>query len=157
MLAWEIAHQWQQANCMTPFEELLGAYLSIGLVHSTPEVFLLAREVTWDPVTREILQPSAFSLQPSPNAWFVELAASGTQVSGFRFAGPAGASHPLRHPSPVREFMRVATHPHEFVLWCRQSADRKHDIHAYKWDHLARRVNLSCPPLSASAPLRENL
>jgi hypothetical protein len=132
MLAWEIARQWQEANCMTPFEEILGAHLSGGLVHSTPEVFLLAREVTWDPVAKEILQPSAFSLagpavashplrQPSPNAWFVELA--------------AGACH-----NPVKEFLRVAPRSHQFVLWCRQSKGRKHDIHAYKWDHLARRV-----------------
>jgi hypothetical protein len=44
MLAWEIARQWQEANCMTHFEEILGAHLSCGLVHSTPEVFLLAQE-----------------------------------------------------------------------------------------------------------------
>jgi hypothetical protein len=81
-----------------------------------------------------------------PNAWFVTLAASGTQVSGLR-----------SHPSPIREFLRVATHPHKFVLWCRQSQCRPHNLHAYKWDHLARRVNLSSPPLCASAPLRDNL
>lgn len=109
---------------MTPFEEIIGRHLSCGLVHSTPSLFLLASEVCWDPVSREILQPSAFSLQTFPNAWFVELAAA--------------TCH-----NPVKEFLRVATHPHKFVLWCRQSKGRKHDIHAYRWQHLARRVGLS--------------
>lgn len=126
MLAWEIARQWQEANCMTPFEELLGWHLSGGLIHSTKDVFLLAQEVTWDPVSREILQPSAFSLQPSPNAWFTELAAASPTVQ--------------QSNSPIAEFLRVAPHPHEFVLWCRQSKGRKHDIHSYRWNHLARRV-----------------
>jgi hypothetical protein len=132
MLAWEIARQWQSENCMTPFEEVLGAHLSCGLVHSTPSVFLLAQEVTWDPVAKEILQPSAFSLQSSPNAWFVELAASATQVSGFK-----------SQVSPIREFLRIAPRAHEWTLWCRQSKGRKHDIHSYRWSHLARRVGLS--------------
>jgi hypothetical protein len=123
MLAWEIARQWQSENCMTPFEEILGAHLSCGLVHSTPEVFLLAQEVIWDPVAKEILQPSAFGLQPSLNAWFVELA--------------AGTCH-----NPVKEFLRVAPRSHQFVLWCRQSKGRKHDIHSYRWSHLARKVGL---------------
>ena len=111
---------------MTPFEEVLGWHLSGGLIHSTKDVFLLAQEVTWDPVAKEILQPSAFSLQPSPNAWFVELA--------------AGTCH-----NPVKEFLRVAPRSHQFVLWCRQSKGRKHDIHSYRWNHLARRVGLPSP------------
>jgi hypothetical protein len=104
---------------MTPFEEILGEHLSYGLVHSTPECFLLAREVTWDPVQRAIVEPGPV------NAWFVELAASSD------------------HSFPISEFLRVATRPHEFVLWCRQAMGRKHDIHSYRWDHLARRVGLS--------------
>lgn len=109
---------------MTPFEEILGAHLSSGLVHSTPSVFLLAREVTWDPVAREILSPSDFSLSPF-NAWFVELAAS------------------ANHSAPIAEFLRVASRPHEFVVWYRASRNRPHNLHAYRWDHLARRVGLS--------------
>jgi len=150
MLAWEIAKQWQAANCMTPFEELLGAYLSSGLLHSTPEVFLLAREVTWDPSTKQIIPSSRSRLLSPGNAWFVELAASN------------------HHSNPIREFLRVVTHPLPYVLWCRQSVNRQHDIHAYRWSHLARRVNLSSPPLCdcrpgrcfasvTAAPLRENL
>ena len=50
---------------MTPFEEVLGWHLSGGRIYSTKDVFLLASEVCWDPVSREILQPSAFSLPPT--------------------------------------------------------------------------------------------
>jgi len=116
MFAWEIAHQWQSANCMTPFEELLGWHLSCGLVHSTPSVFLLAQECRWDPAVKEIAKGPA-------NAWFVELAAA--------------TCH-----NPMKEFLRVATRPHEFVLWYRQSPGRPHNLHAYRWEHLARRVRL---------------
>ncbi len=119
---------------MTPFEEVLGWHLSGGLIHSTKDVFLLAQEVTWDPVAKEILQPSAFSQagpavashplrQPSPNAWFVELA--------------AGTCH-----NPVKEFLRVAPRSHEWTLWYRAARNRPHNIHAYKWAHLARRVGM---------------
>ena len=132
MLAWEIARQWQAENCMTPFEKILGAYLSTGLVHSTRDCFLLAREVIWDPSQKAIVEGRKSRVEgQQPNAWFVELAASAIQVSGFSF-----------QVSPVREFLRVATRPHEFVLWCRQSKNRKHDIHAYRWSHLAKRVGL---------------
>ena len=117
MLAWETARKWQQDNCMIPFEEILGWHLSCGLVHSTPSVFLLARQVTWDPALMEIVKGV-------PNAWFVELAAASN------------------HSAPISEFLRVASCPHEFVLWYRQSKNRKHDIHAYRWSHLAKRVGI---------------
>jgi hypothetical protein len=100
---------------MTPFEETLGWHLSCGLVHSTRSVFLLAHEVNWDPFAKEIVQDGL------PNAWFVQLAAA--------------TCH-----SPVREFLRVAARPHDFVLWCRQAPGRPHDIHSYRWAHLAKRV-----------------
>ena len=122
MLAWEIARNWQAENCMTPFEEILGAHLSGGLVYSTKDCFLLAQEVTWDPVQKAIVESRESRVEgQQPNAWFVELAAA--------------TCH-----NPVKEFLRIAPRSHEFVLWCRQSKGRKHDIHSYRWDHLARRV-----------------
>ncbi len=132
MLAWEIARQWQAENCMTPFEEILGWHLSCGLVHSTPSVFLLAQECHWtgeEMISRRDAETQGKEL----NAWFVELAAASVQPSTLD-------SRPST--SPIREFLRVATRPHKFVLWCRQSQGRKHDIHAYRWDHLAKRVKL---------------
>ena len=113
---------------MTPFEELLGQYLSCGLVHSTPSVFLLAKEVRWDPVAKEIIEGN-------PNAWFAELAAASasplTQLSSFKF-----------QVSPVREFLRIAPHYHQWALWCRVSKSGSHDIHAYRWHKMAQRVGL---------------
>ena len=104
-------------HCVTPFEEVLGQYLSSGLMHSTPSIFLLAREVHWDNVQKEIIEGR-------PNAWFVELAAS------------AG------HSRPVKEFMRVASRYHKWALWYRASKSGNHHIHAYRWHMLARRVGL---------------
>jgi hypothetical protein len=117
MLAWEIARQWQLDNGMTPFEEVLGRHFSCGLVHSTLSVFLLASEVCWDPASGEIGQGE-------PNAWFVELAAATCT-------------------NPIAEFLRVATRPHHYVLWYRAARNRPHNLHAYTWRHLARRVGLS--------------
>jgi hypothetical protein len=145
MLAWEIARQWQSENCMTPFEEVLGWHLSGGLIYSTKDVFLLARECHW--TGEEMISRRDAEAQGLPiNAWFVELAASATQVSGFK-----------SQVSPIREFLRVAPRAHEWTLWYRAARNRPHNIHAYKWAHLARRVNLSPSPLCASASLRENL
>lgn len=114
---------------MTPFEEILGWHLSGGLIHSTPSVFLLAQEVTWDPEKSEIRNQKS----EMPNAWFVELAAAGT----FSRRGAEAQRN------PVREFMRVAPKAHEWTIWYRQAQGRPHNIHAYRWNHLARRVGLS--------------
>lgn len=139
MLAWEIARKWQSENCMTPFEEILGWHLSGGLVYSTREVFLLAQECHWTgeemisrrdaAVTDAEHRPGQQTQDFPMNGWFVELA----------------AASPTAHQSnsPIAEFLRVAPHPHKFVLWCRQSKGRKHDIHSYRWSHLARRVGLA--------------
>jgi len=117
MLPWEVARRWQQENSSATFEETLGAHLSSGVVHSTPSVFILAHEVTWDPHSKEIVKGF-------PNAWFVELAAA------------------ANHANPVLEFLRFAQYPHQWALWRRQSTARKHDIHAYPWNRLCKRVGL---------------
>ncbi len=112
---------------MTPFEEVLGAHLSCGLVHSTPKVFLLAQECHW--TGEEMISRRDAEAQGLPiNAWFTELAAASPTVQ--------------QSNSPIAEFLRVASHPHEFVLWYRAARNRPHNIHAYHWDHLARKVGL---------------
>ena len=141
---------------MTPFEEILGWHLSCGLVHSTPEVFLLAQECHWtgtEMISRRDAEAQRKEQRPGKqtqdlpmNAWFVELAAAGT--FSRRGAAVTDAEHrpgKQTQSNPVKEFMRVATHPLPYVLWCRQSKGRKHDIHSYKWDHLARRVGYTSP------------
>ena len=138
MLAWEIARQFQSRYCMTPFEELLGQYLSCGLVHSTPSVFLLAREVHWDNGQKEIIEGR-------PNAWFVERAATTKRTPS---AGRHGVDCPKDSPKgaadweAVRQFLRVAPYYHQWALWCRVSKSGSHDIHAYRWHKLAHRVGL---------------
>jgi hypothetical protein len=128
MPAWMLARQWQEANCMTAFEDRLGWHLSCGLVHSTPSVFLLARECHW--TGEDMVDQQESSLLSLPiNAWFVELAAA--------------TCH-----NPIKEFLRVATRPSKFVLWYRMAAGRPHNLHAYRWDHLARKVGLSSPTSS---------
>lgn len=116
MLPWERAKIWQEENCTESFEELLGWHLSCGLVFSTPQVFLLAHETHYDPETQEM------NMELTPNAWFVPLAAS------------------VGHANPVAEFLRVATRPQEWALWCRRNSFQ---IHAYRWQKLAARVGLS--------------
>lgn len=146
MLAWDTARQWQADNCITPFEEVLGRHLVSGLVHSTPSVFLLATECHWSG-SEMIDQHEAASQGKKVNAWFVELAAS----------GEPSTLDPRPSTAPIRQFMRVATRSHQFVLWYRQAQGRPHNLHAWRWDHLARRVGFTPASfLCAFAPLREN-
>ena len=80
---------------------------------------MLASEVCWNGM--EILKGP-------PNAWFVELAvAAQVEGRGSRVEGQ----------NTIREFLRVAPHPHEWVLFRRNNGFR---IHAYRWSHFARRV-----------------
>jgi hypothetical protein len=116
MHSWQIAKQWQDENSPHDFWDLVGTYIATGLVFCTPQVFLLAREVHWD---GEMEQISINDKEP--NAWFVELGAS------------AG------HVNPVREFMRVATRPHQWALWCRRGEMR---VRAFDWETLAKKVRL---------------
>ncbi len=114
MTPWQRAKAWHDNHVADEsFEETLGWHLSNGLVYSTPEVFLLARECRWD---GEEMHDDG-----EHNAWFVELAAS------------AG------HGNPVREFMRVASRPQQWALWCRHN---QFEIRAYDWRKLARKVGL---------------
>jgi hypothetical protein len=113
MLAWQKAKQWQEDNDATAtFEELLGWHLSHGLVHATPQVFLLASEVRWN------TEEERFE-DGEPNCWFVRLAAS------------AG------HANPVREFMRVASRPQQYAAWCRRGS---FEPRIYDWNKLITKV-----------------
>jgi len=97
MTPWQKAKQWQDQHDTVPFEELLGTYLSVGYVWSTPQVFLLAREMRWN------AEEQTFEDGPA-NCWFVHLAAS------------AG------HGDAVAEFLRIAPHRHPYAAWCRRNS-----------------------------------
>jgi hypothetical protein len=112
MTAWQRAKQWQDENDATArFEELLGVHLSSGLVHATPQVFLLAGEVRWN------AEEQRFE-DGEPNCWFVRLAAS------------------TGHANACGEFMRVFPHPQPWVSWFRGSKDDR--VRIYNWDKLTK-------------------
>lgn len=114
MTPWQRAKQWWDENATDEtFEETLGWHLANGLVHSTNDVFLLARQTHWDGEQCNDALPH--------NAWFVELAAA------------------VGHANPVREFMRVASRPHKWALWCRHNSFK---IKAHDWAKLAKKVRL---------------
>jgi len=115
MTPFDKAILWQRENSTEPFEDLLAWHLRHGLVHSTPNVFLLAHEAHYSPET------NTMTYDLPPNAWFVPLAAA------------------TGHANPVAEFLRVATHPQEWAIWHRRNSFQPH---AYPWSKLARRVGL---------------
>lgn len=114
MMPWQTAAAWWREHSGALFEERVGYYFARGYVWSTPEVFMLAREICWD---------GKQCVDGAPNAWFVELAAANE--------GCVNA---------VREMLRVAPHPHEWVCWCRRGERR---IRAFAWGKLIRKAGLN--------------
>jgi hypothetical protein len=116
MTPWQRAKQWHDEHITDEtLEQTLGWHLSNGVLHASPILFMLAREVFWDADKEEMRDDCR------PNAWFVELAAG------------AGCTN------PVRECMRVVPHPHQYALWCRHNQSK---IRAFDWRKLARKVGL---------------
>jgi hypothetical protein len=112
--AWQIAKQWHEKYIPEqPFSEAVLNCFKEGLLYSSPEIFLCAREVLWDGETAY--------MSNRPNAWFVHMAAS----SG--------------HANPVKAFMQAATKPHRWVLWHRRNEER---LRVFNWESLARKVGL---------------
>lgn len=113
MIAWQLAEQWQRENDATAeFSELLGQHLSTGVVHSTPQLFMLAGEVRWNPEEKHFEDGE-------PNCWFVRLAAG---------AGCANAPWGL---------MRVFPRSHRYVAWFRRNG---FEPRVYDWAKLLNRV-----------------
>ena len=111
MTAWQVAKQWQEENDATAtFEELLGAHLSCGLVHSTPNIFLLAGETRWN------AEEQRFE-SGEPNCWFVRLAAA------------------VGRQNACGEFMRIFPHAHAYVAWFRRSG---FEPRIYQWSKLLK-------------------
>lgn len=113
MIAWQLAKHWWDNNVATKtFEETLGWHLTNGLIYSTPQCFLLAHECHWNGEKCDDAGKA--------NAWFIELASSS--------AGP----------SVFRQFMRVASRPHEWVLWHRHGSFER--VRAYRWEKLSKKI-----------------
>ena len=94
---------------------------------------MLASEVTWDPVSQQMLQSSAFSIQPSLNAWFVELAVLRPTQNHSR-------------KNPLSLLLQVAPAPREWILFRRNNG---FTIHAWQWDRFAKRVGHFIPTPSS--------
>jgi len=120
MLAWETARTWWQEHSTVPFEERLGWHLACGLVYSTQDCFLMASEATWDHGGQEIVEGTK-------NAWFVELAVLSPSAFSLQ-------------PSALSLLLQVAPHPREWILFRRNNGFK---IHAWRWDHFARRVGFT--------------
>ena len=112
MTPWQRAKQWWDNHSTQDFWHAVGEHLSAGLVHATPEVFLLASQVRWNAEEKQFESGE-------PNTWFVTLAA---------FTG---------HANPVREFMRVATRPQQYAAWCRRGS---FEPRVYSWEKLMKKV-----------------
>ena len=97
MTPWQAAKKWQQENSNVPFEEVLAAYLNGGLVHSTPEVFVLAQETLWE-------DGEMYTGDVKPNCWFVQLAAG---------------------PRPFAKLLKLAR-KRKYVAWQRRGQKRYH-------------------------------
>jgi hypothetical protein len=116
MLPWQRAKQWHEEHIATEtFTEALGWHLSAGVVYSSPDAFMLARQVSWDAERREI----AINDNAPLNAWLVELAAVSDGADAFG------------------RFMRVAPHPQPWVLWCRRGEMR---VRAFNWNKLTKKI-----------------
>ncbi len=111
MTPWQKAKAWhEEHNSTETFEELLGWHLSAGVVYSSADAFMLAREVHWNGEAVD---------DGEPNAWLVELAAVSDRADAFG------------------RFMRVVPRPQPWVLWSRRGESR---IRAFRWEHLAKRT-----------------
>jgi hypothetical protein len=113
MTPWQKAKAWQDEHDATKdFWELLGQHLSAGLVWNSPTTFMLAMPTHWNS------EAQVFE-SGKPNCWFVTLA-----------AGAAGTS-------PVRDCLRVAPHPLQYVAWCRRGS---FEPRVYLWKKLIKKT-----------------
>jgi hypothetical protein len=109
MTPWQLAQQWHNAHDSTrSFAELVGEYLGSASILSTPQLFVLAKEIRWNAEEQQFEDGS-------PNCWFVHLAAA------------------VGHANPVGEFLRIAPHPHEYAGWCRRNS---FEPKVYRWEKL---------------------
>lgn len=114
MTPWQLAKQFHDERMTGDFSELLGWYLTCGVVYSAPDAFMLAREVHWDSEQRKVTDDDR------KNAWFIELA-----------AGTGGADI-------FRRLIAVAHRPQPWVLWCRRGENR---VREFDWKKLLKKVS----------------
>tara|TARA_Y100000310_G_scaffold158249_1_gene157669 strand:+ start:465 stop:818 length:354 start_codon:yes stop_codon:yes gene_type:complete len=109
MMPWQRAKKWQLENSEVAFEEVLGTYMMNGLVHSTDDVFILARQAEWK-------DGAMYSGKIKPNTWFVQLAAG-----------------------DMSKFLKVAPRKLRYVAWQRHGSQRYHVWPSRKFAKMVRR------------------
>jgi hypothetical protein len=112
MTPWEKAKHWWDNHSTQDFWDAVGEHLSAGYVWNSPACFMLAKSCRWN------AEGQAFELGES-NCWFVTLA-----------AGSAGTGC-------VRECLRVAPHPMQYVAWCRRGS---FEPRVYLWTQLIKQT-----------------
>ena len=116
MNAYEIAEEWQKKYGDETLQERIEWHQKFGLVFITPKIFILANELTYDPITKDLYMHNTF-----PNAWFIELAANASNESVFK------------------NIVRILPNKQEWTLWFRRGSDK---LHAYKWDEFTRKAGV---------------
>lgn len=106
---WEIAQNFLAKRGTTSLQRLVEDYMENGYVFSTPNVFLLAKEVNWcsksNSIQTDILEP---------NAWFIELCCILNTKNFF-----------------VKDILNLASRPHPWAVWMRRE---KYKV--YTWEIL---------------------
>ena len=109
---WEIAQNFLAKKGTTSLQRLVEEYMENGLVFSTSNVLLLAKEVNWcsksNSIQTDILEP---------NAWFIELCCILNTKNFF-----------------VKDILNLASRPHPWAVWMRRNKYK-----AYTWEALRTR------------------
>lgn len=112
MTPWQKAKKWWDDHSTQDFWEVVGEHLSAGLVWNSPDCFMLASPLRWNAEEKQFEHGEH-------NCWFVTLA-----------AGTSGTN-------PIRECLRVAPRPHQYVAWCRRGS---FEPRVYLWEKLIKKT-----------------
>ena len=65
MNAYELAQEWQNKYGEDSLEERIEWHKKFGLVYVTPKLFILASELTYDPITKDLDMHNTFTMTPT--------------------------------------------------------------------------------------------
>ena len=109
---WEIAQNFLAKKGTTSLQRLVEEYMENGLVFSTSNALLLAKEINWDPENKNIQTDVV-----EPNAWFVELCCI---IDSSKFF--------------IKDILNLASRPRPWAVWMRRNKYK-----AYTWEALRTR------------------
>jgi hypothetical protein len=109
---WEIAQNFLAKKGTISLQRLVEEYMENGLVFSTSNVLLLAKEINWNPENKSIQTDIL-----EPNAWFVELCCI---IDSSKFF--------------IKDILNLASQPRLWAVWMRRNKYK-----AYTWEALRTR------------------